>query len=83
MSMIRSTLNYIKQEEFKITIKRNLIDIENYDKLGKIDENEMIIYSRSLKIKIKGKSLTVNKLVNNEVLIMGNYKEILFEDYNE
>lgn len=83
MSMIRSTLNYIKQEEFKITIKRNLIDIENYDRLGKIDDNEMIIYSKSLKIQIKGKSLTVNKLVNNEVLIMGNYKEILFEDYNE
>lgn len=83
MSMIRSTLNYIKQEEFKITIKRNLIDIENYDKLGKIDDNEMIIYSNSLKIKIKGKSLTVNKLVNNEVLIMGNYKEILFEDHSE
>lgn len=83
MSMIRSTLDYIKQEEFKITIKNKLIDIENYDKLGKIDDNEMIIYSKSLKIKIKGKSLTVNKLVNNEVLIMGNYKEILFEDYNE
>lgn len=83
MSMIRSTLDYIKQEEFKITIKNKLIDIENYDKLGKIDDNEMIIYSQSLKIKIKGKSLTIKKLVNNEVLIMGNYKEILFEDYNE
>lgn len=83
MSMIRSTLDYIKQEEFKITIKRKLIDIENYDKLGKIDDNEMVIYSKSLQIKIKGKSLTVNKLINNEILIMGNYKEILFEDYNE
>ena len=78
MSMIRSTLDYIKQEEFKITIKRKLIDIENYDKLGKIDDNEMVIYSKSLQIKIKGKSLTVNKLINNEILIMGNYKEILF-----
>lgn len=83
MSIMRSTLDYIKQEEFKITIKNKLIDIENYDSLGKIDDNEMIIYSKSLKIKIKGKSLSINKLVNNEVLIMGNYKDILFEDRNE
>lgn len=83
MSMIRGTINYIKQEEFKITIKRNLIDIENYSKLGVIDDNEMIIYSNNLKVKIKGKSLTINKLLNNEILIMGNYMEILFEDCNE
>lgn len=83
MSMIRSTINYIKQEEFKITIKRNLVDIENYERLGRIDDNEMIIYGGNIKIKIKGKSLTINKLVNNEVLIMGNYKELIFEDHND
>lgn len=83
MGMIRSTLDYIKQEEFKITIKINQIDIENYDKLGIIDDNQMIIYKGNLKIKIKGKSLTIKKLINNEILIMGNYSEILFEDNNE
>ncbi len=83
MGMIRSTLDYIKQEEFKITIKINQIDIENYDKLGIIDDNQMIIYKGNLKIKIKGKSLTIKKLINNEILIMGNYSEISFEDNNE
>ena len=75
--------NYIYQKEFKITIKKNMIDIENFTNIGKIENYEIVIYNNKEKITIKGKNLSINKMLSSEVLILGNYKEIIFEGQNE
>ncbi len=75
--------NYIRQNEFKMILKKNNIDIENYTNLGNISDNEIIIIENSRKIIIKGKNLSIVKLLNNEVLITGNYNNIIFEGINE
>lgn len=75
--------NYIYQKEFKISIKKNSIDIENFTDIGKIESYEIIIYNYSEKVTIKGKNLSINKMLNNELLIFGNYSEIVFEGKNE
>ena len=75
--------NYIYQKEFKITIKKNMIDIENFTKIGKIENYEIVIYNNKEKITIKGKNLSINKMLSSEVLILGNYNEIIFEGENE
>ena len=75
--------NYIYQKEFKITIKKNMIDIENFTNIGKIENYEIVIYNNKEKITIKGKNLYMNKMLSSEVLILGNYNEIIFEGENE
>ena len=75
--------NYIYQKEFKITIKKNMIDIENFTNIGKIENYEIVIYNNKEKITIKGKNLSINKMLSSEVLILGNYNEIIFEGVNE
>ena len=75
--------NYIYQKEFKITIKKNMIDIENFTNIGKIENYEIVIYNNKQKITIKGKNLSINKMLSSEVLILGNYNEIIFEGENE
>lgn len=75
--------NYIYQKEFKITIKKNMIDIENFTNIGKIKNYEIVIYNNKEKITIKGKNLSINKMLSSEVLILGNYNEIIFEGENE
>lgn len=75
--------NYIYQKEFKITIKKNIIDIENFTNIGKIENYEIVIYNNKEKITIKGKNLSINKMLSSEVLILGNYNEIIFEGENE
>ena len=75
--------NYIYQKEFKITIKKNMIDIENFTNIGKIENYEIVIYNNKEKITIKGKNLSINKMLSSEVLIIGNYNEIIFEGENE
>ena len=75
--------NYIYQKEFKITIKKNMIDIENFTNIGKIENYEIVIYNNKEKITIIGKNLSINKMLSSEVLILGNYNEIIFEGENE
>ena len=75
--------NYIYQKEFKITIKKNMIDIENFTNIGKIENYEIVIYNNKEKITIKGKNLSINKMLSSEVLILGNYNEIIFEGENK
>lgn len=75
--------NYIYQKEFKITIKKNMIDIENFTNIGKIENYEIVIYNNKEKITIKGRNLSINKMLSSEVLILGNYNEIIFEGENE
>ena len=75
--------NYIYQKEIKRTIKKNMIDIENFTNIGKIENYEIVIYNNKEKITIKGKNLSINKMLSSEVLILGNYNEIIFEGENE
>lgn len=82
-SNLRNLRNYIYQKEFKITIKKNMIDIENFTNIGKIENYEIVIYNNKEKITIKGKNLSINKMLSSEVLILGNYNEIIFEGENE
>lgn len=75
--------DYIRQIEFKITLKNNIIDIENYIDLGNISDKEIIVFSENKKIIIKGRNLSISKLLNSEILIIGNYNNIIFEGLNE
>ena len=75
--------DYIRQIEFKITLKNNIKDIENYIDLGNISDKEIIVFSENKKIIIKGRNLSISKLLNSEILITGNYNNIIFEGLNE
>ena len=81
--MLKNVRNYIKDNNYKITLKNNIIDIENYSSIGNITEKEIVIYVDDLKIIIKGSKLNINKLLNNEILIKGSYNNIIFEGTNE
>lgn len=81
--MMRNIKNYVRQSDFKITLKNNIIDIENYSDIGNISNKEVIIFNNNQKIIIKGNNLTINKLLNEEILILGKYNNIIFEGNNE
>ena len=83
MKLVRNLENYIRQNEFKIIIKENCINVQYYTKLWIITQKQIIIYSLNKKITIDGDNLTINKLLNDELLILGNYKKISFEALNE
>ena len=76
MSIVRRTRNYLLDETFNMRVLKNKIDICNYESIGYLDNDLIIINYDSGEIKIKGENLVVSKLLNDELLISGNIKII-------
>lgn len=70
--------SYILEEEFKITILNNKINIVNYISIGSFDDSKIIINYDNGRVVIKGNSLVVSKLMNDEILISGNINFLEF-----
>ena len=81
--MIKNIKDYVRNDEFKITLNNKNVDIENYTNIGNISNKEIIIYNNKTQIKILGSNLSVSKMLNDEILIFGKYNNIIFEGYNE
>ncbi len=69
--MFKKILSIIKDEQLKITLIKNSIDITNYKDILTFDDNNIIIDCKDFILKIKGNNLIINKLLDNEVLITG------------
>ncbi len=78
MRIINSIRSYILEEEFKLTFLNNRINIVNYESIGHFDNNRVLINYNDGQVVIKGKSLVVSKLMNNEILIEGKIINIEF-----
>lgn len=76
MSLVRRARNYLLDETFNMKVLRNKIDICNYDRIGYLDSELIIINYIDGEIKIKGENLVVSKLLDDEILISGNIKNI-------
>jgi len=69
--MFNKITNYFKNEDYSLCIKENKIYIDNYESLIDIDESNLSVLVKGKKIKIYGKNLIINKLVEKELLISG------------
>ena len=78
MKLFNDIRNLINEDNFKIIIYDNYIDIINYSKIINISDNLLTIKSNK-KILIYGKNLKINKLLDNELLIMGEVDKIIYE----
>lgn len=76
MKAIRKIRDYLLDEEFKINILKNKVNICNYDSIGYFDNDLIIIKYIDGEILVKGNNLVISKLLNNEILISGIIKNI-------
>ena len=68
----------IKNDNYEINIKDNLLHIKNYINIIDISTNRISILIKSNKLIINGSSLMISKLDEYELLIKGNIKDISF-----
>lgn len=68
--------NFIKDNEFMINIYEDNIYIKNYTRIISIENNYISLYSAKKKIIIKGKNLTLKKILDYELLIIGDFNNI-------
>ena len=78
MNVINGIRSYILENDLKITIVENKINIVNYLDIGHFDSNKIIIKTNNKDIVISGNDLVVSKLMNSEILITGEFKTIEF-----
>lgn len=74
--MLTHLRTYILENEFRINILYNKINIVNYQEIDHFDDEKIIIrYDRGIAI-IKGKNLIITKLLNDELLIEGKIRNL-------
>lgn len=76
MKIIKKVRDYLLDDNFKINIFKNKINICNYESIGYFDNDLIIINYIDGEIVIKGNNLVISKLLNEEILISGLIKNV-------
>ena len=74
--VIESVRNYIKDLDFRFTVYLDKINIINYQKIISLEDDKILLLGGNKKITIRGKNLTLSKLLDEEVLILGEITKI-------
>lgn len=80
--MIEKIREYISDTEFRITIFYDRIYIVNYKEILSLEDERISFLTDKGRVIIKGTNLTLNKLLDKEVLISGRVLDIEV-DFND
>jgi len=78
LNIVSGIRSYILENDTKITIVNNKLNITNYIDIPHFDSNKIIIKLENKNIIIKGSDLVVSKLLDSEILITGIFNNIEF-----
>lgn len=76
MKLINKIENYLSDNEYRIIIKENSMNIINYDEILDFSLTKISIRSKQKIIIIEGKNLIISKMLEDEVLVIGNITNI-------
>lgn len=76
MRIINNIRNYLTEDEFRINIFKDKVNILNYIGIGNFDSSKVIVKHKYGEVKVSGENLIVSKLLNDEILIQGIIKNI-------
>ena len=71
MKIINNVKDFIMENELKILVFKDRVNIVNYDRIGQFDSSKVVVHHMDGSITVKGTKLAISKLVNDEVLIIG------------
>ena len=77
--MLKDLRSYILENNFRINIYENNIDIVNYKEIDHFDDKIIIIRYEKGIITVKGEDLIKTKLLDDELLINGKIRNIEFK----
>lgn len=78
MKLFNDIRNIINEDNFKIIVDNKYIDIINFNKIINITDS-LVTIKPNKKINIHGKNLKVSKLLNDEIMVIGDIIKIEFE----
>jgi len=81
--MIRKVIDYIKEDAFEMHIDSGYISVVNYLHIYSMEEDSVRFSYSGGNVIIKGNRLVVVKLLDNEILIKGDFTNIEFRRNHE
>lgn len=77
MSYLR---DYIVDKAFRFTYTENKLNIINYIEINYMEDSKIsLLYSQGIFV-VKGENLRIQKLLDNEILVVGKIENIEFKD---
>jgi len=77
--MLDRVKDYIKDEEFRMTIFKNRVHIVNYQEVLSLEPSRVSIQIENKRMILKGTKLIVKKLLDHEILIQGEIHSVEWE----
>ena len=74
--MFSKILEYIKDDNLKINLYKDKVNIVNYKSILVFDDDKILVDCSSFNLLISGSNLIINKLYDHELLIKGNIDKI-------
>lgn len=71
MKIIDKLDRYLNDNDYKLILNNNKLNIVNYDEIIDFSLSNIKIKLKDKIISIDGKNLVINKMVDNEILITG------------
>ena len=68
--------NYLCDREYKIIVKDGSVDIVNYDEIVDFTLTKISVRYKNKIIIVEGRDLTISKMIDNEVLVVGNIEVV-------
>lgn len=81
--MIKKLFSYINDNNLKVVFKDNNLNIINYKKILIFNDDKIKVECPKKVISVMGNGLSIKKLFDEELLIVGNIKDIKLEDTYE
>ena len=78
MKLIRTIDNYINDKKFSMIYKDNYLDIINYTKIDNFSSSNIVVSHYNDKYSIEGYNLVISKMMEEEILVVGDINRITF-----
>ena len=72
-------LEYIQDNAFRITYLNSRLNVVNYTKINYLEDHKISVSYREGILVIKGQDLRIQKLLDNEILVVGKIENIEFK----
>lgn len=76
MKLVDTLRTYILEDEFRLIVTKDKVNIQNYIEIGNFDSNIVEVRFQNGVVVVTGKNLIVSRLMDNEIFIRGIIKNI-------
>lgn len=82
MRLFNKLNNYINDSEYRVIVGNNYVNIVNYIKIIDFTSSVIRVENKYGKTIVNGSNLVISKMLDDEILIVGNIKSINVEGNN-